>query len=38
MSDTEHEKWEQWYLEAAQRDFEREIYRHIDAEDAEELS
>ena len=35
MTQDEHDKWEQWAQEAAQRDFEREIYRRCDAEDAE---
>ena len=34
MSEQELEKWEQYWREAAQRDFERDIYRRCDEEDA----
>jgi len=33
MSEAEHEKWEQYWREAAQRDLEREIYRNCDEEE-----
>ena len=33
MSDEEHEKWNQWYREAIERDLERWIYKECDRED-----
>lgn len=37
-TDAEIERWEAYYREAAQRDFERAIYRRCDEEDAKERS
>lgn len=34
MSDEERERWERYAEEAAQRDFEREIYKRCAEEDA----
>lgn len=37
MSKLEHRKWEQWWMEADQRDFERDVYSRCDEEDREDL-
>lgn len=34
MTQEEHDKWEEYYQEAARRDFERWIYKCQDEEDA----
>lgn len=34
MSEREREKWERYYEEAVQRDFERAIYKRCDEEDS----
>jgi len=33
MTEEEIEKWEDYYLETARKDFEREIYKRCDEED-----
>lgn len=33
MTQEEHERWERWYWEAADRDFARMIYQQVDDED-----
>lgn len=36
VSESEHERWEEYYREAAQRDFEHWVYKRCDEEDAAE--
>ncbi len=35
MTEAEHEKWEGYWRESAQRDFERDIYKRCDIEDSQ---
>jgi len=38
MTQEEIDRWENYYQESARRDFERQIYKRCDSEDAEEIN